>query len=131
MRSNVFHACLQFSNIASILGDTRRRIVQDLFNSRWSERTKSPPPKRFVICCTIQDQTEVIHTPLNFLGRAKNLFIGCIFFDSYVRVFHVVANNLFNSIETLSNGIRAINIFFFRRAFFKNICYMFFDFGGR
>ena len=115
MRNNVFHACLQFSNIASVLGDTRRRIVQDLFDCRWCKRTKSPPPKRFVSCCAIQDQSIVIDALLNFLGRAKNLFIGCIFFDRYVRVFQVVAHNLFYSIETLTNGIRAVNIFFFRR----------------
>jgi hypothetical protein len=131
MRDNVFHTCLQFSNIASVLRDTRRRIVQDLFDCRWRKWTKSPPPKRFVIRCAIQDQTVVIHAPLNFLGRAKNLFVGRIFFDRYVRVFEIVAHNLFYSIETFSNGIRAVNICFFRRAFFKNLCYMFFDFGGR
>jgi hypothetical protein len=84
-----------------------------------------------VICCAIQDETVVIYAPLNFLGRAKNLFIGCIFFDRNVRVFQVVTHNLLYSIETLSDGFRAVNICFFRRAFFKNLCYMFFDFGGR
>jgi hypothetical protein len=78
-----------------------------------------------MICCAIQDQTVVIYAPLNFLGRAKNLFIGCIFFNRYVGVFQVVTNNLFYSIETLSNGIRAVNICFFRRAFFKNLCYQY------
>jgi hypothetical protein len=86
VRNNVFHACLQFSNIASVLGNTRRRIVQDLFDCRRCKRTKSSPPKRFVICCAIQDQAVVIQALLNFLGRAKNLFIGCIFFDRYVIV---------------------------------------------
>jgi hypothetical protein len=69
MRNNVFHACLQFSNIASVPRDTRRRIVQELLDCRRCKLTKSPPPKRFVICCAIQDQTVVIYAPLNFLGR--------------------------------------------------------------
>ena len=132
MGNNVFHACLQFSNIASVLGDARRRIVQDLFDFRWCKRTKSPPPKRFVIYYAIQDQTVVIHIPvLNFLGCTKALFIGRIFFDCYVRVFRIVAYDLFYSIETLNNRICTTIIFFFRWAFSKNLSYIFFDFGGR
>jgi len=73
----------------------------------------------------------VIYTDPNVLRRAKTLFIGCIFFDRYVGVFEIAAYNLFYSIEALNNCICAIKIFFFWRAFFKNLCYVFFDFSGR
>ena len=71
-----------------------------------------------------------IYAVPNFLGCAKTLLIGCIFFDCYVRVFLIVAYNLFYSVEALNNCICAIIIFFFRWAFFKNLSYIFFDFGG-
>ena len=131
MRSNAFNAGLQFSNIASILRHTWRRIMQDLFYCRRRQRTKSPPPKRLVVCCAIEGQSVVIYAVPDFLGCPKTLFIGRIFFGCYGRVFQIVAHNLFYSIKTLNNRICATIIFFFQLALFKNLSYIFFDFSGR
>jgi len=52
-------------------------------------------------------------------------------FRQFTSGYSRLCAQLVNSIETLSNGIRAINIFFSGGHSSKNLCYMFFDFDGR